>query len=306
MASWWDNVLSLFNTGPQTAERGDFAPYTFPPTETGGGGYSTIDALGGPPAPAYTPSPTPFTPSPWAELGKEVAKAAVGPLISLSTAAIADKAFPSRTTPTQLVSTDVRTPQGKAAEEQRLTTAGETGALAQRFLADPNLGIAQNPRQVAAEEQRLGGLQSIRDEIAKALGDPYYGTLSPASQERQMNEIARQRRNADAARGMLETGGSAQREQEDLAKYREAREAERWKTIESRFGQLGPLSSGFQGPTDRGPVVASLAGTRGSLLQGMQPEQLTTFPSEEQPNPWAKLLTTAGSDLGKNIARRYV
>lgn len=109
----------------------------------------------------------------------------------------------------RIVGTDVRTDTGKAAEGIRLGAAGQAG-------------------------------QQLNDSFTSP-----YGALTPEEQDR----IKRERRSADAARGMLETGGSGSRESTDLLRANEAKR-------QQLYGNVGTLTGGYQ-PYGTAPIPGS-------------------------------------------------
>lgn len=265
-------------------------------------------------------------------LGKDFLRSAAPLAGQLAVAGIADKLFPGKTRPTEIVKTDTRTAEGTAGEKAKLDALnalpGQQAAAKQpmqdlltKMQTTPGYGVLQNPRQIEAETGRLNAFNMVRDEIVKAMSDPYYGTATPEVQAQQLKDVKRDRRTADAARGMLETGGSANREAADILRYKSDRSKERLDTINRRFGDLNSLSTGFQGPIDQNNVMAGLASNMGqidqgfgalrnNLLTGFQPGFISQIPGESQPNPWAALLTSAlapkaGAGI-EALMKRYV
>lgn len=174
------------------------------------------------------------------DIGKSFLGAVAPKLASLGTGFLASKLFPGTPAKTQIVDT-----------RQGQQIAGANAAL-----------------------QRLQSIQS--NPLSFGLpGDPY-DVNTPAGRKRQ--DIISQSRNADAARGALNTGGSAIREQDALNR--------------AIGGEYNNIWSSSQG------VLAQ------------QPQQhLIQKPAQE--NPWAKLLTgaiapgaAAGADVGTQALLR--
>ena len=177
----------------------------------------------------------------WGSIGKEFLKGAAPGIGQAAVGAGAQALFPGQGG--KVIGLDARTPEGKQADASRLTIQGKAA-----------------------------------DELMKGLSDKHYGTLSPEMQAADLDDIRRQRRSTDAARGMLETGGSGRREAQDTRAYMRDRENERNATINQRFGQ-------------------AYAGT-----QGFNPQ--STFQTPATTNPWAKILTSAlAPGVGKGIEK---
>ena len=247
----------------------------------------------------------------------------------LATAGIANALFPTKNTKGQIVTTDTRTAEGSRADQARMGAferlEGErAGAIAplqeqygraagefDRLSADPGRYVVRNPRQEEAETGRLSGLKLMQAELAKALSDPYYGSLPSDLQAADIQDIQRERRSSDAARGMLETGGSGEREAGDIRRYRTGQATMRNARMGSIQDQINALSGGYQGPINQtgavgeavgrtGQAVGAMADTsRGfsgigaNLLSGFQPQAVTNIPPTSSPNPWAALTTQA-------------
>lgn len=188
-----------------------------------------------------SPSPTPGdSGNPWLGFGKELFKGLIPGLGAGLTAALADKAFPGE--PQKLISTDPRTREGTEAEQMRLASA-----------------------------------RQLQGEIDKGLADPYYGSLPPEIRAQQESEIRRDARAAAAARGILETGRTAEEESKRLIDYRAKLAEQRLSALSSRFSQLGTMTGGFQGETQ-----TAMAG---------------------QENPWAKIGGYAAGGVGRGMEK---
>lgn len=217
---WWDTVSSFYRPASQP-EWQESQTYSGSAPESSTY-YHSRPSSDEPYASVSPPPP----PSPWTTLGQDIVRGVVPSLAAGGVAAGLQGLFgESRGTPdkSQLLVTDVRTPE-----------------------------------MLQAEKSRLAGVSRAEQDLGRAMSNPLYGTLSAEMQAADIEEIKRQRRNADAARGMLETGGSAGREMEDIRKYRRDRESERIGEIEKLRGQVGSLTSGFQ---SLAPSVLSVGGT---------------------------------------------
>src|SRR3990167_1128019 len=155
--------------------------------------------------------------------------------------------------------------------------AAGAGALIQRMMPGSPGKIlspeARTPEGTSAEALRLKTAGRASQQLESSFTDPY-GGLTPEEQAR----IKKESRSADAARGMLETGGSAVREREALELASRNRQRE-------LYGNVGSLTSGY---TPRGVV---------------------SVPGEQ--NPWANILTMAlapavGKGFGGLINRWWV
>lgn len=115
--------------------------------------------------------------------------------------------------------------------------AAATGGLLNLMMPGSNAQvIGTDPRTTAgrgAEDLRLQAAQTANTQLQRSFTDPY-GALSPEEQER----IRKTSRSADAARGALETGGSAYRETTALS------DANRQRT-QDLYGQVGTLTGGY-------------------------------------------------------------
>lgn len=198
------------------------------------------------PEPVWGPSTQPptYNPnqerSPWWGIGQEFLK---GILPGVGAGLVAqgfDQAFPGE--PQKLVATDVRTQQGNEAEQMRLASAHQ-----------------------------------LQGEIDKGLADPYYGSLPPEVRAQQEQEIRRDARASAAARGILETGRTAEEESRRLIDYRAKLAEQRLMALNSRFGQLQGATTGYQG------------------------ENVTRMEGVE--NPWSKLGGHMAAGFGKGIEK---
>lgn len=128
--------------------------------------------------------------------------------------------------------------------------------------------IGLDPRTAqgaAAENLRLGNASAASD----ALGRARKGELDPFMEQ----QVRKRSRAADAARGMLETGGSGVRENNAV-------QEEVNRTINREAGNVSTMTSGYT------------------------PQAFTQMPAQE--NPWAKLFTAAlAPAVGKGGQRLY-
>ena len=155
--------------------------------------------------------------------------------------------------------------------------AAAAGAGIQAFMpGTPSRVMQVDPRTAtgtAAENLRLGAAGQAASKLNASFTDPY-GALTPEEQAR----VKKTTRSADAARGMLETGGSAVREREALSAENTARQRE-------------------------------LYGNVGNLTQGYAPRSVNVIPGQE--SPWARILTAAlapsiGKGFGSALQRWWV
>lgn len=143
------------------------------------------------------------------------------------------------------------------------------GAANFLFPGTPARIIGMDPRtsnMSQAETTRLGTASMAQSRLAAALR----GELDPYTEK----QVRARSRNADAARGMLETGGSAERE-------REAIQAALQEEIKSGFGNVDKFTSGYtplsiaQTPASENPwsklIGASVAPAAGKAIKaGLQ------------------------------------
>ncbi len=125
---------------------------------------------------------------------------------------------------------------------------------------DPRTSVMQG-----AEDIRLNTARTASNQLQSSFTSPY-GALTPAEQER----IRRQRRNVDAARGMLDTGGSGSRAMEDLETANTQRQRELYGNINSLTGGYTPLAVSSMAPQESGwakLLTTALAKPAGSAFQ---------------------------------------